>query len=106
MRRLAILCALVFVLLPRAAAAEVVVRSSVSATSVPLGEAFDWVISVDGAMGAELPAVPEFDWARVGYNGSSQEMTFINGQVSQRTAFQFQPTRAKVGAARSSTPFS
>jgi len=94
-RRLVLVGAILLTAVVRPAAADVVVRSSVTATSVPLGESFDWVVSVDGAMGAELPAVPEFNWANVGYNGSSQEMTFINGQVSQRTAFQYhvQPTR-------------
>ncbi len=79
------------------AVAAVAVRSSVDATRVPLGESFTWTVSVDGAMGAETPAVPQVDWARVDYRGSSQQMSFVNGQMSSRTVFQFQVTPTRAG---------
>ena len=96
MRRLA--CALFLLLAVTApAGAQVTVRSSVSATRIPLGESFDWVVSVDGAMGAEAPVVPQIDFARIEYEGSSQQMSFVNGVTSQRTVFQFRLTPTRTG---------
>jgi len=95
-RRLA--CALFLLLAVTApAGAQVTVRSSVSATRIPLGESFDWVVSVDGAMGAEAPVVPQIDFARIEYEGSSQQMSFVNGVTSQRTVFQFRLTPTRTG---------
>ena len=79
------------------ALADVRVRSSVSATRIPLGESFDWVVSVDGAMGVEAPVVPQIDFARIESQGSSQEMSFVNGVTSQRTVFQFRLTPTRTG---------
>ena len=77
--------------------ADVTVRSSVSANRIPLGESFDWYVAVEGAMGAEAPVVPAIDFARIEAQGSSQEMSFVNGQMSQRTVFQFHLTPTRTG---------
>lgn len=79
------------------ASAQVAVRSTVSATRIPLGEDFDWMISVDGAMGAEEPVVPAVDFGRVEFGGSNQQMSFINGKMSARTVFQFHVTPTRTG---------
>ena len=78
-------------------AAQVTVRSGVSATHVPLGESVDWVISIEGVMGADPPVVPPLDFARADFGGSSQEMSFINGQMTARTVFQYRLTPTKEG---------
>ena len=96
-RRLAALALLALVLVPSVARGEVAVRSTVTATRIPLGESFDWVVSVDGAMGAEEPVVPRIDFARLDFQGSSQEMSFVNGQMSARTVFQFHVTPTRMG---------
>ena len=96
MRRLACALFLLFAI-AAPARAQVTVRSSVSATRIPLGESFDWVVSVDGAMGAEAPVVPQIDFARIEYEGSSQQMSFVNGVTSQRTVFQFRLTPTRTG---------
>jgi len=80
-----------------APAAEVTVRSSVSATHVPIGETIAWVVSIEGVMGADAPVVPPLDWAHVEFGGSSQEMNFVNGQMSARTVFQYQLTPTREG---------
>ena len=95
MRRLA--CVLLLLLVAAPARADVAVRSSVSATRIPLGESFEWVVSVDGAMGAEAPVVPQIDFARIESQGSSQQMSFVNGVMSQRTVFQFRLTPTRTG---------
>jgi hypothetical protein len=79
------------------AEAQVAVRSSVSATRIPLGESLQWLISVDGAMGAEEPAIPGIDWARVVPMGTSQNMSWVNGVASQRTEFVFRVTPVREG---------
>jgi len=95
-RRLGFLLVLLLALVAPARA-DVTVRSSVSATRIPLGESFDWVVSVEGAMGAEAPVVPQIDFARIEYQGASQEMSFVNGVSSQRTMFQFRLTPTRTG---------
>lgn len=92
-----VLLALALALAAATAGAQVAVRSTVSATRIPLGEDFDWMISVDGAMGAEEPVVPAIDFGRVEFRGSNQQMSFINGQMSARTVFQFHVTPTRTG---------
>ena len=55
------------------------------------------MVSVDGAMGVEAPVVPQIDFARIEFQGSSQQMSFVNGVMSQRTVFQFQLTPSRTG---------
>lgn len=87
-----------FAILPVPATAQVAVRSSVTATRIPLGETVTWVVSVDGAMGAEEPGIPALDFARVHSLGQSQNVTWVNGKMSTRTVFQFRLTPLREGS--------
>ncbi|MGH7724034.1 MAG: BatD family protein [Candidatus Eiseniibacteriota bacterium] len=93
----AFLPAILAAFLHGSAHAQVTVRSSVTATRIPLGESLDWAVSVEGAMGVEEPAIPPIEFARVVSLGTSQNMSWVNGRMSARTVFQFRLTPRREG---------
>ena len=71
-----------------AAAAQVTVRSSLAATRIPVGQTVDWVVTVEGAMGAEAPDIPDIDFARATartiYGACGVKVWIFKGEILER----------------------